>query len=84
VVPSAGGNGLVWISFFTSTSASLPSNMSFPSTGFFVVPVGVTRLRVKLWGAGGSGGGSNIDSTTMCYAGGSGGFTSGDIDVSSL
>mgnify|MGYP003350268068 CR=1 FL=1 len=43
----------------------------------FVVPVGVTELRVKVWGAGGAGRTGSYDN----FSGGSGGFTTTKLSV---
>jgi hypothetical protein len=47
---------------------------------FFNVPVGVTSITVKMWGA--AGGGSNAESQT--FAGGPGGFSQATVNVSQI
>jgi len=43
---------------------------------YFTVPAGVERIRFKIWGAGGGKGGYSLN-----FAGGAGGYTSGEIVV---
>ncbi len=49
------------------------------SDQYFIVPDGVTSIRVKMWGAGGGGG--NPGSWSYGYPGGGGGYTESDISV---
>ena len=56
--------------------------VAYPYTGnnqYFIVPAGVTRITVQLWGAGG-GAGYN---TSNIGSGGGGGFVSGTLNVTS-
>jgi len=73
-------NGAGWARMSNKLSAStFSSKTSFTYTGtdqLFTVPTGITRLKVKCWGA--AGGGSNNNNTDR---GGSGGFSYGEIDV---
>lgn len=55
-------------SFFGSGNIQI-----FARSGTYVVPPGVTRIRVRVWGAGGSGGVSQNIATQLGYAAGGGG-----------
>mgnify|MGYP000399697269 CR=1 FL=1 len=55
-------------SFFGSGSIQI-----FVNSGTFVTPPGVTRIRVRVWGAGGSGGVSCVTANLRLAAGGGGG-----------
>lgn len=54
---------------YQTTTNSLSTIATFNSSSSFTVPAGVTKVRVQVWGAGGSGGGS----TNQAYPGGGGG-----------
>ena len=47
--------------------------------GTYVVPAGVRRLRVQMWGGGGGGGGANQPGSAA--GGGAGGYAFGEVDV---
>ena len=50
----------------------------------WIIPVGITKVKVKLWGGGGGGGGITNDNEMVVvnsFAGGSGGFTSCTLNV---
>ena len=62
------------------TSAERPSDVKYVFTGSdesYTVPSGTTSINVKIWGAGSSGYGATVN------GGGSGGFVSGTVAVSS-
>lgn len=74
-------NGTQWV------LAAAPQNgapgkavLQTVGTGSFTVPAGVTRLRVRLWGAGGGGGGSR-SAGSAGSAGASGGYCENEISV---
>lgn len=72
---SNSGNGLIHLNYGSG-------DVAFSYTGgsqTFIVPVGVTSINAKLWGAGGGGG--DYSSTNQ---GGSGGYASGTITVTPL
>jgi len=62
----------------TSTAGTNPKH-SFGSLGTFTVPSGLTSVNIKVWGAGGGAGGQGAGPDV----GGSGGFASGTLAVSS-
>ena len=51
----------------------IPNIQVFGSSGTFVVPTGVTKIQVVMWGGGGGGGGGNTYSSGNCTPGGGGG-----------
>lgn len=75
-------NGSGWAKMSNKLSAStFTTKVVYAYTGTdqsFTVPSGITRIKVKCWGA--AGGGSNNNNTDR---GGSGGYAYGEIDVSS-
>jgi hypothetical protein len=67
---ASGGNG--------GGTNFIPSIRVFVSSGTFIVPTGVTKIEVELWGGGGGGGrgysvATNNDGTDRGYSGGGGG-----------
>ena len=75
-------NGSGWAKMSNKLSAStFTTKTSFTYTGvdqLFTVPTGISRIKVKCWGA--AGGGSSSSNTDR---GGSGGYSYGELDVSS-
>jgi len=58
----------------------IPNIAAFTASGTFVVPANVTRIMVEMWGAGGGGGGCNLDPAHLdwgCSEGGGGGGSGG-------
>lgn len=53
----------------------------FTTTGTFVVPAGVTKIRPRLWAPGGGGGGSVAQSGSAGSGGGAGGYAEGVFAV---
>ena len=49
-------------------------NLSITTSGTYTIPAGVTAMEVDLWGAGGSGSGSQWAIGSTAYAGGSGSY----------
>jgi hypothetical protein len=74
---NTGQNGLVWIQY-PATGGTTATYSSAAET-LFTVPTGITSLRVKAWGAGGSSGFGAVSATGG--AGGGGGFAQADITV---
>ncbi|MBK7172939.1 MAG: DUF2341 domain-containing protein [Bacteroidales bacterium] len=66
----------------SQTSSTAPSNpITYSSSGYFIVPEGITSITVECWGAGGRGGTTSGDA----YGGGGGGgaYSSSVLTVSS-
>jgi hypothetical protein len=57
-----------------------PRSTYFAASGTYTVPAGVTRIRVRLWGAGGGGGGT-YGGNSAASGGGAGGYAEGIFDV---
>ncbi|MGO8764398.1 MAG: glycine-rich domain-containing protein [Limisphaerales bacterium] len=58
----------------------VPSVKVFESSGTFIVPTGVTKIEVEVWGGGGGGGNGYINNGTN-YSGGGGGSGGYDLGV---
>ncbi|MBK9195967.1 MAG: T9SS type A sorting domain-containing protein [Flavobacteriales bacterium] len=67
---------LLTLSLFTLLSSSLLAQVTFTSSGVFVVPAGVDTIGIELVGAGGNGG------TNGAGGGGGGGYARGSFVVS--
>lgn len=73
------GNDNMWIEL--GHVPTLPAKQVFTHTGssqIFTVPVGITSIKVKIWGAGG---GPGYFSATRYASGGSGGYVEGTLSV---
>lgn len=76
--------GVVWPDGTVSTTAAsvsvgggsggIPSIQVFNANGTFVVPAGVTKIIVEVWGGGGAGGSSSVLWGTGAGGGGAGGY----------
>jgi hypothetical protein len=82
-VAGAGGDGLAVIKYASrATPPTPPTKRVFTYNGSdqsFVVPTGVTQIRIKAWGAGGGGGAPG--GWTEGFVGGAGGYTDAFLPV---
>jgi hypothetical protein len=72
VLSADGGGGAAWQAL-TFPPGGPMGVTEFTSNGNFLVPAGVTRVRVDAYGAGGGGGGADTSSTVIVAGGGGGG-----------
>ena len=85
IAPSTSGyvltsNGTTWASAAAAGGSAIPTNQIFTATGTFTVPSGVTKLRVRVYGAGGGGGSTGATGAgafNNCPGGGGGPGTNG-------
>lgn len=74
-------NGASWVLLSTPQNGKVgKAVLQTVGTGSFTVPDGVTRLKVRLWGAGGGGGGSR-SAGSAGSAGASGGYCENEVSV---
>jgi quinolinate synthase len=55
-------------------SGGIPTIQAFNSNGTFIIPAGVTKIMVDVWGGGGNGGTANSGFTSAGGGGGAGGY----------
>jgi hypothetical protein len=66
--------GTTPLTFVKISDATIPSGQVFGTNGTFIVPAGVTKISVEMWGGGGGGGGSYTNAGgCQAYGGGGGG-----------
>ncbi len=64
--------GTAWVAAASTTLAGFARSARFTASGTWVVPPGITRARVRLWGGGGGGGGNGV--AGAAGGGGGGGY----------
>ena len=81
---AANSAGIVEKCSTSSASSSFSTIVTYDVNGTFVVPDGISKLMVEVWGAGGGGGGSSDFQTVTASGGGGGGggeYTKAYLDV---
>lgn len=73
-IAASGGGGNTYVTnVYTNGISFVPTIQVFRSSGTFIVPAGVTKIEVEIWGGGGGGGNGYNDGSAAASGGGGGG-----------